>query len=61
MTVVCDGKTLALGTDYNIKSIVNGKSVSLTDPTVTIEGTGTYFSGENQRSLRLNTTWAVMI
>ena len=46
MTVVCDGKTLALGTDYNIKSIVNGKSVSLTDPTVTIEGTGTYFSGE---------------
>lgn len=37
---------LALGTDYNIKSIVNGKSVSLTDPTVTIEGTGTYFSGE---------------
>lgn len=46
MTVVCDGKTLVLGTDYNIKSIVNGKSVSLTDPTVTIEGTGTYFSGE---------------
>lgn len=46
MTVVCDGKTLALGTDYNIKSIVNGKSVSLTDPIVTIEGTGTYFSGE---------------
>lgn len=46
MQVVCDGKTLVLGTDYQIKSIVNATDVSMTAPTVTIEGIGDYFSGE---------------
>lgn len=46
MQVVCDGKTLVLGTDYQIKSIVNATDVSMTAPTVTIEGVGNYFSGE---------------
>ena len=49
MVVICDGKTLVLGTDYKIKSITNAKDVSLTAPTVTIEGMGgsnPYFSGE---------------
>lgn len=53
MQVVCDGKTLVLGTDYQIKSIVNATDVSMTDPTVTIEGIGAYFSGEKSATFAI--------
>lgn len=46
MQVVCDGKTLAEGTDFRIKAIGNATDVTLGGATVTIEGMGEYFSGE---------------
>lgn len=50
MQVVCDGKTLVLGTDYRIKTISNAKDVTTGGASVTIEGIGEYFSGEKSAS-----------